>query len=145
MDRKLIAERLLKLRTERKMSVTHVAEKLGVTRATVYRLENGNIDSLMKYLSGLAEEYGCSEEFIFLGYEPDARYISVGEGQESYMSKLDSYKENEEKMSEEIKRLTGENDTKAGYIESLKENLANEKEKSERLRKEIVALKEGIE
>ena len=58
MDRMQIAHRLVRLRTGKDLSVTEVANLLEITRATVYRLERGNLDSLMKYLPGLARAYG---------------------------------------------------------------------------------------
>ncbi|MDD6365135.1 MAG: helix-turn-helix domain-containing protein [Bacteroidales bacterium] len=129
MDRMQIAHRLVRLRTGKDLSVTEVANLLEITRATVYRLERGNLDSLMKYLPGLARAYGCSEEFILLGYEPSDAGLSVSDVQSDYLSKLDSYRENEERMSREIRDLKEMNSVKAELITALQENLMHEREK----------------
>lgn len=142
MDRKLIAQRLTKMRICRNLSLTYIAEMLEITRATVYKLESGNIDTLLKYLPRLAEEYGCSEEYLLLGYEPEQSYVSVSEAKEDYAMKLDSYRENEERLSQEIKRLNKEIKTRDMLIEALRENHTNDLEKIGRLTS-IIAQKKG--
>ncbi len=64
---------LRKIRKERGISLSFVANKLGIDRATLRNIENGESSLKVEWVPILSELYGVSDEFIFRGYLKERR------------------------------------------------------------------------
>ncbi len=70
-----IALSLKKVRKEKKLTQSTLADKVGITRQTLSKLENGSIDKVslqlfMKILEGLDLEMDISEKKPFYYFDP---------------------------------------------------------------------------
>ena len=69
-DKKLLGQRLLKLREAKKISQTAVADLLGVTRTQVSDIENGKSGTSLERFCQLCEHYKVSADYL-LGFTDD--------------------------------------------------------------------------
>jgi len=65
-------ERLKKLRLEKGLSQTEIAEKLGVNPNNIGRYERGESNPNTKFLKALADCLGVSVDYLYDGIEEDA-------------------------------------------------------------------------
>lgn len=66
-------ERIKRLRTERKMSVTEFADKVGTSRMQIYRYESGQIEKMpYKILIPIAKALGTTPTYL-LGMDDEPR------------------------------------------------------------------------
>lgn len=64
---------LRKIRKERGISLSFVANKLGIDRSTLRNIENGESSLKVEWIPILSALYGVSDEFIFMGYLKERR------------------------------------------------------------------------
>ena len=79
---KTVGKRIRDKREELGLTQTQLAEKLGVTRQTIYKWENGMVKHIDRpYFSDMATLFGCSAKWlmnmedtdVFLTYEAEGR------------------------------------------------------------------------
>lgn len=65
--RKIVGERLGKLRCDNNLTQEGLAGIMDVSRLTIYKWENGKNWPTLPHLAKLAELYGCSIDYLVLG------------------------------------------------------------------------------
>ena len=70
LDKKILGQRLLALREQKKVSQTTIAELLGVTRTQVSDVENGKSGTSLERFYQLCEYYRVSADYL-LGITDD--------------------------------------------------------------------------
>ena len=71
--RKIVGERLGKLRCDNNLTQEGLAEIMDVSRLTVYKWESGKNWPTPPHLAKLAELYECSMDYLVLGIEDRGR------------------------------------------------------------------------
>lgn len=103
-------ERIKNRRLQLQMSVDSLAEKVGVNRVTIYRYENGDIESMSTdVLEPLAKAL-CTTPMYLMGWEDAAGSSSTGAGStetgvelnRSELTLIDNYRELNEEGQEKL-------------------------------------------
>lgn len=68
-----IGDRLANLRKEKHLTQEELAERLNISRASVYRYETGEIDFKVSILDKYSAEFGVSVDFLLSGHNLDDR------------------------------------------------------------------------
>ena len=71
--RKIVGERLAKLRCDNNLTQEGLAESMDVSRLTIYKWESGKNWPTPLHLIKLAELYECSMDYLVLGIEERER------------------------------------------------------------------------
>jgi len=79
LDYKIIGQRIQKVRKTRKITQQVLSEKIGVSTATISRIERGNLKINLARLNQICEILGISEGYILNGSSKASSYYLMPE------------------------------------------------------------------
>lgn len=108
----ITAVRLRRTRRLKSMSQQELADKVGVSKATICRYERGKVENIKKgVLAKIAAELGVSYQYL-LDIDLPAYYVEDDENakiERIIGNKIHEYLDNYEKMDEQGRRMIREN------------------------------------
>lgn len=123
MDKEIITQNLRRIRSEKNLTQSQVAERMGVTRKTYNLLENGRVTMRMPQLNKAAKALEVPSSQVF-GYDGKQDSSALRDERDSARASYAQSQEENRKLRLEISRLMRELERKESFINSQQQMIA---------------------